>query len=69
VAVLLTINSAVVRFVSRHDWAVRMFEGSNTTLVKDGRYIESALRREGLRHSRRGDHRVAQAAGHGRPTR
>jgi uncharacterized membrane protein YcaP (DUF421 family) len=49
VAVLLTINSAVVRFVSRHDWAVRMFEGSNTTLVKDGRYIESALRREGLR--------------------
>lgn len=49
VAVLLTINSAVVRFVSRHDWAVHMFEGSKTTLVKDGRYIESALRREGLR--------------------
>jgi uncharacterized membrane protein YcaP (DUF421 family) len=49
VAVLLIINSAVVRFVSRHDWAVRMFEGGNTTLVKDGRYIESALRREGLR--------------------
>jgi uncharacterized membrane protein YcaP (DUF421 family) len=49
VAVLLAINSAVVRFVGRHDWAVRMFEGSNTTLVKDGRYIESALRREGLR--------------------
>jgi uncharacterized membrane protein YcaP (DUF421 family) len=49
VAVLLAINSAVVRFVSRHNWAVRMFEGSNTTLVKDGRYIESALRREGLR--------------------
>jgi len=49
VAVLLALNSAVVRFVSRHDWAVRMFEGSNTTLVKDGRYIESALRREGLR--------------------
>jgi uncharacterized membrane protein YcaP (DUF421 family) len=48
VAVLLTINSAVVRSVSRHDWAVRMFEGGNTTLVKDGRYIESALRREGL---------------------
>jgi uncharacterized membrane protein YcaP (DUF421 family) len=49
VAILLTINSGVVRFVSRHEWAVRMFEGSNTTLVKDGRYIESALRREGLR--------------------
>lgn len=49
VAVLLTINSAVVRFVSRHDWAVRLFEGSNTTLVKDGHYLESALRREGLR--------------------
>ncbi len=49
VAVLLAINSAVVRFVSRHEWAVRMFEGSNTTLVKDGRYLESALRREGLR--------------------
>jgi uncharacterized membrane protein YcaP (DUF421 family) len=28
---------------------VRMFEGSNTTLVKDGHYLESALRREGLR--------------------
>ena len=49
VAVLLAINSAVVRFVSRHDWAVHMFEGSNTTLVKDGHYLESALRREGLR--------------------
>jgi uncharacterized membrane protein YcaP (DUF421 family) len=49
VAVLLIINSAVVRFVGRHGWAVRMFEGSNTTLVKDGRYLESALRREGLR--------------------
>ncbi len=92
VAVLLTINSAVVRFVSRHDWAVRMFEGSNTTLVKDGRYLESALRREGLRKADielalrqqnangpeevaeatltpGGDHRVAQAAGHGHPTR
>jgi uncharacterized membrane protein YcaP (DUF421 family) len=49
VAVLLAVNSAVVRFVGRHDWAVRMFEGSDTTLVKDGRYLESALRREGLR--------------------
>jgi uncharacterized membrane protein YcaP (DUF421 family) len=49
VAVLLTINSVVVRSVSRHDWAVRLFEGSSTALVKDGRYLESALRREGLR--------------------
>ncbi len=49
VAALLTLNSVVVRSVSRHDWAVRLFEGTSTTLVRDGRYIESALRREGLR--------------------
>jgi uncharacterized membrane protein YcaP (DUF421 family) len=49
VAVLLTLNAVVVRFVGRHDWAVRAFEGGNTPLVKDGRYVESALRRAGLR--------------------
>jgi uncharacterized membrane protein YcaP (DUF421 family) len=49
VAVLLTLNAAVVRLVGRHEWAVRVFEGSSTPLVKDGRYIEAALRREGLR--------------------
>jgi uncharacterized membrane protein YcaP (DUF421 family) len=49
VAVLLTLNAVVVRFVSRYDWAVRLFEGDSTPLVKDGRYLEAALRREGLR--------------------
>src|ERR671937_1565148 len=49
VAVLLLLNAVVVRFVGRHDWAVRAFEGGDTPLVKDGRYIESALRRAGLR--------------------
>ena len=49
VAALLALNAVVVRFVGRHDWAVRLFEGASTPLVKDGRYLESALRREGLR--------------------
>jgi len=48
-AALLSLNAVVVRLVGRHDWAVRLFEGTSTPLVKDGRYIESALRREGLR--------------------
>jgi hypothetical protein len=30
VAVLVTLNAAVVRFVGRHDWAVRAFEGGDT---------------------------------------
>jgi uncharacterized membrane protein YcaP (DUF421 family) len=49
VAVLLTLNAVVVRFVGRHDWAVRAFEGGSTPLVQDGRYVEPALRRAGLR--------------------
>jgi uncharacterized membrane protein YcaP (DUF421 family) len=48
-AMLLSLNAVTVRFVGRHDWAVRLFEGTSTPLVKGGRYIESALRREGLR--------------------
>lgn len=48
-AALLSLNAVVARLVGRHDWAVRLFEGTSTPLVKDGRYIESALRREGLR--------------------
>jgi uncharacterized membrane protein YcaP (DUF421 family) len=49
VAILLTLNAVVVRLVGRYDWAVRLFEGDSTPLVKDGRYLEAALRREGLR--------------------
>jgi uncharacterized membrane protein YcaP (DUF421 family) len=51
VAALLALNAGVVRFVGRHDWAVRAFEGGSTPLVKDGRYIDSALRRAGLRRA------------------
>jgi uncharacterized membrane protein YcaP (DUF421 family) len=70
-AALLSLNAVVVRLVGRHDWAVRLFEGTSTALVKDGRYIESALRREGLRkadievvlrqQNANGPHEVAEA--------
>lgn len=50
-AALLAVNAAVVRTVNRSEAAVRLFEGSDVPLVKDGRVVESALRREGLRRA------------------
>src|SRR6059036_1861861 len=49
--VLLVVNSLVVRFVHRYDWAVRLFEGSDVALVKDGQFVDRALRRQGLRRA------------------
>ena len=46
--VLVGVNAVVVRLVNRSDAAVRLFEGSDITLVKDGRFLDRALRREGL---------------------
>jgi uncharacterized membrane protein YcaP (DUF421 family) len=49
--VLLAVNATVVRFIHRYDWAVRLFEGSDVALVKDGRFVDRALRRQGLRRA------------------
>ena len=50
-AVLLGTNALVVRAVSRSDRAVRLFEGQDVPLVKDGRFLDRSLRREGLRRA------------------
>ncbi|MGH3569325.1 MAG: DUF421 domain-containing protein [Pseudonocardia sp.] len=47
--VLIAVNAAVVRIVARSDRLTRLFEGTPTTLVEHGRWVTSALRREGLR--------------------
>jgi uncharacterized membrane protein YcaP (DUF421 family) len=49
-AALVAVNAAWVRVVARSGMLVRLFEGSPTVLVKDGRYQERVLRRAGLRH-------------------
>ena len=50
-AVLIAINAAVVRVSSTNATAARFFEGTETVVVSDGRYDDSALRREGLRRA------------------
>jgi uncharacterized membrane protein YcaP (DUF421 family) len=47
--VLIVVNAVWVRAVNRSPRLIRIFEGSPTVLVRDGRYIPRALRREGLR--------------------
>jgi hypothetical protein len=46
--VLLAVNAVVVRLVNRSDRAVQLFEGDHVSLVKNGKYIDRALRPEGL---------------------
>jgi uncharacterized membrane protein YcaP (DUF421 family) len=48
-AVLLATNAVVVRVVSRSERAVRLFEGEDVPLVRDGRFLDRFLRKEGLR--------------------
>lgn len=50
-AVLILINATIVRLVNRYPWAVRIFEGSPTELVRDGHLVTRSLRRLGLRRS------------------
>lgn len=57
--VLLAVNAAVVRIIHRFDWAVRLFEGTDVALVKDGQFVDRSLRRQGLR---RGDVETALRA-------
>lgn len=47
--VLVAVNAVVVRLVSCSGRLTALFEGTPTTLVEQGHYVVSALRREGLR--------------------
>lgn len=48
-AVLVGVNAIVVRIVAANAKLTRVFEGTETVLVRDGEYDTKALRREGLR--------------------
>ncbi len=50
-AVLVLLNSFVVRAAGRSARTTALFEGTPTVLIKDGTYDERALQREGLRKS------------------
>ncbi|HET7311334.1 MAG TPA: YetF domain-containing protein [Mycobacteriales bacterium] len=50
-AVLVAVNAIVVRATAANGTLQRVFEGTPTVLVDDGTYVDSALRREGLRRS------------------
>jgi uncharacterized membrane protein YcaP (DUF421 family) len=50
-AVLVAINALLVRAANLNDKTVRLFEGAPTVLVRDGRYIDKALRKEGIRRA------------------
>jgi uncharacterized membrane protein YcaP (DUF421 family) len=47
--ILIAINAAIVRGVRMNDLAVKLFEGTPTVLVGDGRMRERAIRRLGIR--------------------
>jgi uncharacterized membrane protein YcaP (DUF421 family) len=49
--VLLALNAFIVRIVRRFDWAGRIFEGGDVALVKDGEFVDEALRSQGLRRA------------------
>src|SRR3954454_23500736 len=49
--VLVGVNSVIVRVVNRSDRAVRLFEGDEVALVKDGQFVDTELRRQGLRRA------------------
>lgn len=50
-AVLVTVNAAVVRASSADATIARFFEGTETVVVRNGKYDDRALRREGLRRA------------------
>src|SRR3954470_5688858 len=47
--VLVAVNAVIVRLTRRSDAAVRLLEGTPTTLVEDGTIDRAAIRRLGLR--------------------
>jgi uncharacterized membrane protein YcaP (DUF421 family) len=50
-AVLVALNAIVVRAAASSRGLARVFEGTPSVLVDDGRFDETALRREGLREA------------------
>jgi uncharacterized membrane protein YcaP (DUF421 family) len=50
-ALLVAVNAVVVRVTAANRTLERVFEGTPTVLVEDGKYVDKALRREGLRRS------------------
>jgi uncharacterized membrane protein YcaP (DUF421 family) len=50
-AVLVAINAGMVRVANRHPRLTRIFEGTQTILVRDGRVDHKALHRIGLRQA------------------
>jgi len=50
-AVLVAVNAAIVRASVANSAVARLFEGTETVIVEDGRYDDRALRREGLRRA------------------
>jgi uncharacterized membrane protein YcaP (DUF421 family) len=46
---LIAFNAVVVRLVQRSTWAMKLIEGSPSTLVKDGKLDERSVARLGLR--------------------
>lgn len=50
-AVLVAVNGATVRLMNLHPGLVRLFEGSETTVIQDGRPVTRTIRRLGLRIS------------------
>lgn len=48
-AVLVCLNALVVRMSATNARVQRVFEGTETVLVEDGRYVQKALRREAMR--------------------
>lgn len=49
--VLLATNAIVVRMVAHSERAARLFEGEDVPLVRNGRFLNRSLRREGLRRA------------------
>jgi len=50
-AVLVAVNAVVVRVSASNPRLAKVFEGTPTVLVTDGRFLDRALRREGLRRA------------------
>ena len=50
-AVLVAVNGATVRGMNLHPRLVKLFEGSETAVIQDGRPVMRAIRRLGLRIS------------------
>ncbi|UDY23170.1 DUF421 domain-containing protein [Nocardioides sp. Kera G14] len=49
--VLVAANSVVVRLIRRHNRIARLFEGTPTTLVRDGEWDDRGMADEGLRRA------------------